>query len=190
VTEGHLVDLSVTDFVARVAAADHAVPAGGSVAALTAASSAALLALVCGVLERKPGSPAADRRLTAQRLLRNLLGLVDEDADAFAAFLHARRAPQQGGLRSAVARTSRVPLSIASGCIDVIDLSHVIEVDASGPMLADVRAARLLAAAALRTVLEIAVQNLDLMEDGAERERLRAEISRLRSPRDHGEKSP
>ena len=44
-----------------MASVDEPVPAGGSVAALTGAASAALLALVCGVQQRKrPGVSAAE----------------------------------------------------------------------------------------------------------------------------------
>jgi formiminotetrahydrofolate cyclodeaminase len=54
--ERHLTDLSVAEFVRAVASPTQPVPAGGSVAALTGAVSAALLVLVCEVVERrKPG---------------------------------------------------------------------------------------------------------------------------------------
>jgi formiminotetrahydrofolate cyclodeaminase len=116
-------------------------------------------------------------------LQQDLLRLVDEDAAAFRAFLDARRA--QGDVQSALARTNQTPLRIAQACLDVIDLSQEVEVTIHGPMLADVRAARLLAAAALRTVLDIADQNLDLVTDPREQDVLRAEIKRLRARPGH-----
>ena len=182
-----LVDRSVAEFVEAVADPEQPVPAGGSVAALTAAASAALLALISGVLRRKHPTLLVEQQERANRLRRELLSLVEEDAAAFRAFLDARRA--HGDLQVAVARTSQTPLQIARACLEVIDLSQEIEVNTSGPMLADVRAARLLTAAALRTVLEIADQNLDLVQDPAEKRDLQAEISRLRARPGRSEKS-
>jgi hypothetical protein len=50
--ERHLTDLSVSEFLQAIASAAQPVPAGGSGAALSGAASAALLVLVCDVLER------------------------------------------------------------------------------------------------------------------------------------------
>ena len=72
-----LIDLTVRDFVAAVASADEPVPAGGSVAALTGASSAALLALVCDVLERHTPGVLIQERERARALHQELLDLVD-----------------------------------------------------------------------------------------------------------------
>jgi len=179
VTSERLVDLRVREFVAAMASADHPVPAGGSVAALTAASSAALLTLVCGVLQRHRPDALAELTQAAERLQRGLLELVDEDAEAFRVFLDADKS--KGELQAAIAGTSRPPLKIASCCIELIELSQSVEVHTSGPMLSDVHAARLLAAAALRTALEIAQQNLAQLTDSEARAQLQAEISQLRS---------
>jgi methenyltetrahydrofolate cyclohydrolase len=177
-----LVDLSVLEFVEAVASADQPVPAGGSVAALTGATSAALLVLVCSVIRRKQPQLLGDELSNAERLQQQLLVLIDDDAEAFHAFLHARR--RNADLREPLARTSAAPLAIARACLELIDLSQTVEVQISGPMTADVRAARLLAAASLRTVLDIADQKLELVQDADDRQVLREQISRLRAPRD------
>jgi formiminotetrahydrofolate cyclodeaminase len=173
--------MSVRDFVGAVAAAERPVPAGGSVAALTGAASAALLALVCGVLQRRQPGVLSDQLETAGRLQQHLLELVDEDAAAFRAFLAARRSGV--GLLEAIARTASAPLKIGSACAEVIVLSDTVEADTAGPMLGDVRAARYLAAAAVQTALALAEQNLDLQPDAEARQALEAEISRLRAQR-------
>jgi formiminotetrahydrofolate cyclodeaminase len=178
-TSGRLVDLSVREFVAAVASTEHPVPAGGSVAALTAASSAALLALACGVTQRHHPDALNDESRAAERLQRQMLDLVDEDAAAFRSFLDAKRSGADVG--PAAKAASGAPLAIARGCIEIIDLTQAVEVQITGPMLGDVHAARLLAAAALRTALEISELNSSLLHDESERQALRDEISRLRS---------
>lgn len=180
-TEEHarLIDLPVHAFVEAVGSTQQAVPAGGSVAALTGALSAALLALVCGVLQRRAAAAHADWRIEAEHLQRELLVLVDEDAEAFRAFLQAKRV--KSDLGPAIARTSRVPLRIAEGCARVVDLSLTVEASMSGLLLGDVRAAGYLAEGALRTALDIADQNVEMHQDARERQALREAISRLRA---------
>src|SRR5437868_15498651 len=91
-TDDELVSRSVREFVASVASVDEPVPAGGSVAALTGAASAALLALVCDVQQRRQPLRLAAESQQARDQQSRLLALVDEDAAAFRAFLDARRA--------------------------------------------------------------------------------------------------
>src|SRR5438105_4110998 len=110
-----LLEMSVRDFVGAVAAAERPVPAGGSVAALTGAASAALLALVCGVRQRRHSGLLSDQLEAAERLQQQLLELVEEDAAAFRAFLAAKRSGV--GLLEAIARAASAPLQIGSACV-------------------------------------------------------------------------
>jgi formiminotetrahydrofolate cyclodeaminase len=175
-----LVDLPVRAFVEAVASADRPVPAGGSVAALSGAASAALLALVCGVLQHRAGPGAFVQEIQNLRELREkLLGLVDEDAAAFDAYLDARRADVGEG--AAIARMSRTPLDVGKACADIVALSHRVETHDVRHMRGDVRAARHLAQAAVRTSLDIAEANVPLQRDPAARAELLEEISRLRA---------
>jgi len=173
-----LVARSVQGFVASVAAIDEAVPAGGSVAALTGAASAALLALVCGVHARKGGDAAPELLARARALQARLLELVDEDADAFRGYLQARRERQD--LAGALQRTSQTPLAIAAACVEVVNVSRDVEGQTRGLLLGDVHTARRLAGAALAAALDIAAQNLALHAEPAAQARLQAEITRLR----------
>ena len=175
-----LIEASVGEFVARVASTEHAVPAGGSVAALTGATGAALLALVAGVTQRKRGEDALMQLLErADALQQRLLGLMDEDTAAYEGLLERRRA--NADVADAALRTARVPLDIAHACRDVVGLSYQVEQHASGPMEGDVRAARHLAQAASLASLDLVEQNLGLL--GRERrQEIRAEIAGLRTP--------
>jgi formiminotetrahydrofolate cyclodeaminase len=170
-----LVARSVRDFVASVASTGEPVPAGGSVAALTGSASAALLALVGGVLDRKGVGGAAGLLERARALQARLLGLVDEDADAYRAYLEEKRSA------GALQRMSEAPLEIAAACGEVVVLSADVETRVTGALLGDVRTARYLAGAALAAALDIAEQNVLLHADRAAQGRLRNEIARLRA---------
>ena len=175
-----LIDLSVRDFVDAVASAERPVPAGGSVAALSGASSAALLALVCGVVERRTGSGALLEQVEQlHQLQTELLDLVDEDAAAFHAYLHAGRSGV--GQDTALERMTRGPLAIGWSCAHIIELSHTVETLEVRHMRGDVRAARHLAQASARTALDIAESNIPLQKDHTAGEALKQEIARLRA---------
>jgi formiminotetrahydrofolate cyclodeaminase len=173
------VSRSVREFVAAVAAPEQAVPAGGSVAALTGACCAALLALACGVLMRRQSDNEVEAmRGQAEALRERLLGLVEEDAAAYRAFLEARRS---GGDRQAeVARVSQAPLDIARACADVVDLSGEVEKRSRGPLLGDVRTARQLAHAACMAALDLAEQDVALHTEASAQQQVRDEVARLR----------
>jgi formiminotetrahydrofolate cyclodeaminase len=178
-TDSPLVDLSVREFVASVASAATPVPAGGSVVALSGACAAGLLALVCDVAQRHDAAAPGEERQTAVRLQRLLLKLVDEDAAAYQAFLATRRGTEDR--QAAINRVAATPLAIGRACFDLVGLSRTVEQHTRGPLLGDVRAARHLAEAGLRTAVDLAEQNLELQPEASARRALEAEIARLRA---------
>ena len=177
--DSSLVSVSVNEFLAKVASTAEAVPAGGSVAALTGAASAALLVLVCGVLRRRHVEGVSGLEERAAELQQRLLRLVDEDAQAFRAFLDMQRSA--GDMRGVAARTSRTPLLIGAACAEVVDLSRLIEETPHlGAILGDVRAAHHLAQGALASALDIAEQDIGLHADASAQQTLREDIAELR----------
>ena len=158
-----------------VASAEAPVPAGGSVAALTGAASAALLALVCSVLQRHNVDGSAGLLARAASLQGHLLHLVDEDAQAFRAYLDAKHDP------TLVARVADSPLEIARACLAVVGLGNEVDGLASGSIRGDVHAARHLAGAAALAALDLAEENVGLMADAAAKRQLRERIARLRA---------
>jgi hypothetical protein len=86
-----LIETTVVEFVEAVASPEDAVPAGGSVAALAAASSAALLVLVCEVVAGRGQLHVAATQQAARSLQQQLLEFVDEDARAYRAVLESER---------------------------------------------------------------------------------------------------
>src|SRR5204862_1722384 len=159
----HLIDLSLRQFLEAVASADKSVPAGGSVAALAGASTAALLALVCAVIQRRSPGVLVDQLHVLQGRQRELLELVDEDAEAFGAFVVARRS--RSGVDAAIERITRIPLAIGSASLEIMDISREVEGHEVRHMHGDVRAAQHLAQAAVRTALDIAEANVPLQKD-------------------------
>lgn len=104
-----LVGLTVRDFADEVSR-DTPAPGGGSVAALAGALGAALASMVANLWQDKLESPEAASALltaaeTAQRAKERLVLAVDEDTQAFTAYLEARRLPagtdQEAQLRQA-----------------------------------------------------------------------------------------
>jgi formiminotetrahydrofolate cyclodeaminase len=174
VSERRLVELSVAEFVEAVASTDQPAPAGGSVLALAGAGCAALLELVCGVRQAHTPGVLERERAEAQRLRRELLALIDEDAAAVGAWLAAP--PGSDARRESGRTASAVPLRIAGACSEVVTLSRYIEVD--GAVRFDVRAAERLATAAALAALDLVEANL---RSAADRGALQDEIARLRA---------
>ena len=174
--EAPLAARSVREFLEQVASAEPPVPAGGSVAALSGAGSAALLALVCSVLQRHAVDGVAALLARAQNLQERLLQLVDEDAAAFRAYLDAKHDP------TLVARVVDSPLEIARACHEVVDLSNQVDAVASGAVRGDVHAARHIARAAALAALDLAEENVGMTADPEAKRQLRERIARLRRP--------
>lgn len=121
-----LVGMTVTNFTDEVSR-DTPAPGGGSVAALAGALGAALASMVANLWQDKAESDAAAAELlraaeAAQRVKDDLILAVDEDTNAFNAYMEARRLPantadekalreqrMQDGLKAAV----RVPFRTA-----------------------------------------------------------------------------
>ena len=172
--EAPLAARSVREFLDQVASAEAPVPAGGSVAALSGAGSAALLALVCSVLQRHAVEDVAVLRARAESLQGLLLRQVDEDAAAFRAYLDAKHD------RALLARVVDSPLEIARACQEVVALGNQVDAVASGPVRGDVHAARHIASAAALAALDLAEENVGLTADPAAKRQLRERIARLR----------
>lgn len=117
--ENALVRRSVSDFADEVSR-DTPAPGGGSIAALAGALGAALASMVASLTHGKAGTEPRDAQLSriaeaAQAIKDTLLCAVDDDTNAFGAFMAARRLPQgtpeekttrhgkmQEGLKSAI----------------------------------------------------------------------------------------
>ena len=118
-----LVQMPVEGFLGELAS-DSPAPGGGSAAALAGAAAAALCAMVArltlGREKLREAWPAMERLLPqAEELGTRLRGLVDEDTEAYASVVAARRMPRAteaeraargAAVAEAALRSARVPL--------------------------------------------------------------------------------
>lgn len=134
-----LAQLKVSDFVDEVSRESPA-PGGGSIAALAGALGAALTSMVSNLTANKRGSEAVDDMLNeaaekAQAIKFTLVQAVDDDTNAFNAYMEARRLPnitddekkakfaaEQTGLKQAVA----VPLNTARHSFQALQIAEIV----------------------------------------------------------------
>ena len=150
--QGKLVSLSTAALVHEVSRETPA-PGGGSIAALAGSLGAALAAMVSNLTVGKKGYEAAWKELTelanrAQEIKDKLLLAVDEDTNAFNAYMEARRLPQntreekearekaiQEGLKQAVMvplTTAQLSLEAEKVAEKVVGLGNVNSVTDAG----------------------------------------------------------
>ncbi|MEN8191746.1 MAG: glutamate formimidoyltransferase [Bacteroidota bacterium] len=134
-----LVEMKLTDFVDEVSRESPA-PGGGSIAALAGALGASLSSMVSNLTANKRGSENVDGFLNdaaekAQAIKNTLVKAIDDDTNAFNAYMDARRQPQKteeekdkrnaamlAGLKEAVA----VPFKTAQQSYNAIEISEVV----------------------------------------------------------------
>jgi glutamate formiminotransferase/formiminotetrahydrofolate cyclodeaminase len=134
-----LVEMKLTDFIDEVSRESPA-PGGGSIAALAGALGASLSSMVSNLTANRRGTESIDGLLNtsaekAQAIKNNLVKAIDDDTNAFNAYMDARRLPQdtdeqrgirfeamQAGLKQAVA----VPFHTAKESEKAIEIAKMV----------------------------------------------------------------
>ncbi len=134
-----LVEMKLTDFIDEVSRESPA-PGGGSIAALAGALGASLTSMVSNLTANKRGTESIDGLLNtsaekAQVIKNNLVKAIDDDTNAFNAYMDARRLPKdteeektvrfnamQDGLKQAVA----VPYQTAIESEKAIEVAKMV----------------------------------------------------------------
>ena len=134
-----LVQMKVTDFIDEVSRESPA-PGGGSIAALAGSLGASLASMVSNLTANKRGSEQVDAVLEeaaekAQQIKFKLAAAIDEDTNAFNAYMEARRLPsktpeekkkkfqaEQKGLKQAV----NVPLNTAQQSLEALKIAQTV----------------------------------------------------------------
>jgi len=184
--------LSLEEFAGRLAAATPT-PGGGSAAALAGSLSASLLQMVCNLTLGRERYKAHDEavgeiRKRAEILRKDLMVLVDRDAEAYDKVVEARRLPKETAAeqeirRAALSRANlfatETPMATAEGCAALmllaIELAHKGNVNA----VSDVGSAALLAYAGLRAgVMNVRI-NLGGLDDQERAAKARDRVRRL-----------
>src|SRR5882724_1396458 len=142
-----LVKSTLEQFTERLAAATPT-PGGGSAAALSGSLSASLLQMVCNLTLGRERYKAHDEavgeiRKRAEILRKDLMVLVDRDAEAYDKVVEARRLPKETAAeqeirRAALSRANlfatETPMATAEGCAALmllaIELAHKGNVNA------------------------------------------------------------
>ncbi len=187
-----LLTLSLGEFTDKLAAATPT-PGGGSAAALAGSLSASLIQMVSDLTLGRERYQAHEEAVAAIRkralgLRKDLLALVDRDAEAYDSVVEARRLPkqtpgEQEARRLALARANlfatETPIAIAEACaalmVVAIELAHKGNVNA----ISDVGSAALLAYAGLRAgVMNVRV-NLGGLDDQERAAKARDRARRL-----------
>ena len=168
-------------------------PGGGSAAALAGTTAASLVVMVCDLTIGREKYRVHEEALQAVRdraagLRKDLMVLVDRDAEAFDAVMAARRRPKgsdaeardrDAALAAATLFATEIPRATAEACSAVMQMA--IETARKGNVNAasDAGAAALLAYAGLRAgVMNVRI-NLKGIEDPARLARMRDRVRRL-----------
>jgi methenyltetrahydrofolate cyclohydrolase len=163
--------MSISEFHSQVA--DHGTfCGGGSVAAITAAGSAALVDLVIGLSQRrKSNKEHAERLGAAQAHVRELQARFQLAADADAAALNELMAAQQnlkrseerGSYAAALESAAKAPLETAGECLDLLQVIEENMRLATTFTVSDLGAASSLALGSLQAATMMCEVNLALL---------------------------
>ncbi|MCI0477014.1 MAG: cyclodeaminase/cyclohydrolase family protein [Anaerolineales bacterium] len=130
---------SLQTFLDELASAEPA-PGGGSVAALSGALAASLVAMVCRLTIGKKGYDAVSAEMQtilprAEALQRELADLMQADTNAYSRVMDAYKLPKTTddekaararAIQAALQHASDVPLRVAELCIQVLALARVV----------------------------------------------------------------
>ena len=186
-----LMAMTGTAFVDEVSR-DTAAPGGGSIAALAGALGAALASMVANLTQGKAGAAAEPHLLKAARKAQQakdaLVLAVDEDTNAFNAYMDARRLPNgtpaekaarleamQQGLKIAV----DVPFATAMASFQAMEASELAMHHGNPASITDTMVGFTIAYAGVRGGIWNVLINLKDIHDEAYRTRMRAECAAL-----------
>jgi glutamate formiminotransferase/formiminotetrahydrofolate cyclodeaminase len=172
---------------------DTPAPGGGSIAALAGALGAALASMVANLTQGKAKSPDGEARLLeaarmAQTAKDALVLAVDEDTNAFNAYMDARRLPNgtpaekaarleamQNGLKEAVA----VPWSTAKACLAAMEASELAMHHGNPASITDTMVGFTIAFAGVRGGLWNVLINLKDITDEVYNESMKSQCAQL-----------
>lgn len=175
-----LTEREVDQFLQELASSSPA-PGGGSVAALSAALGAALVAMVCRLTVDKPKYADVSQELRtvlseAEELRHKLTELVERDAEGFNRVMAAFRLPKDtedqkrnrsAAIQKATRGATEVPLEVVSLSARVLELSRVAAEKGNPNSVSDAGVAAEMARAAVRGAILNVQINLGGLKDEA-----------------------
>ena len=187
-----LIGLTVEEFTEALAASTPT-PGGGSASAQAGAMAASLLRMMCDLTLGREAYRAHEAavqgiRGRAESLRKDLLALVDRDAEAYDSVVRARRLPkgtpaEMSERAAALGRANlfaiEAPMAIADACAVLMSMAAELVYKGNVNVVSDAGAAALLAYAGLRgAVLSVRV-NIKGIKDEAQAAKLRDRVRRL-----------
>ena len=166
---------------------DTPTPGGGSVAAISGALGASLIAMVGNLTFGKKDYEAvwqAAEKLanTAQQLKMEFLTSADRDADAFDAVMKAMRLARKGepeALQQAVMLAIDVPLSVMKNGIRLLEIACEMAKIGNRNALSDVAVATEMAMTAVKAGKENVEINLPMVDDDDTKDKIKHEADKL-----------
>ncbi len=187
-----IADQSLQTFLDAVSSAEPA-PGGGSVAALSGALGASLVAMVCRLTIGKKGYESVGAEMQAilpraEALQRELRDLMQADTDAYARVMDAYKLPKATdaeksartrAVQDALKHASDIPMRVAELCGQVLELARPIAEKGNKNAASDGGVGALMAEAGLRGAAFNVSINLGAINDEAFVREHRARVQNL-----------
>ncbi len=171
-------DLTLTEFVDRLASAEP-VPGGGSAAAVAASLGAALVAMVASLSQGRPkyaqhAANLEDAVTTGRRLAAWFLELAEDDALAYGHYSAAMKLPRDTDaerktrareIAGAARRAAEVPLDTLRACLQMAASAERLAGRSNVNASSDLAVASLLADAAAQAAAANVLVNLPMIDD-------------------------
>lgn len=181
-----LVEQRVIDFVA-VTASKEPTPGGGAIAALTAATGAALAEMVANLTFGKKGYEAVQSEMEelqakAQAIRERMLELSQADADVFNIFMNAlglskntdeEKAERTAAIQQAYKDAAMVPFEIGELAYQIFDLAELASQKGNQNLITD----GIIAAINARAAVKAAFLNVRINLSGIKDENFVADVS-------------
>ena len=177
-------------------------PGGGTVAALSGALGASLVAMVCRLTLGKKGYETVNAEMQtilprAEALQRELTDLMQSDTDAYARVMSAYKLPKgpddekaarTRAIQAALQHASDVPLHVAELCAQVLELARVVAEKGNKNAASDGGVGALMAEAGLRGAAFNVTTNLSSITDESFVQDHRAHVAKLLADAERAER--
>jgi formiminotetrahydrofolate cyclodeaminase len=179
-------------FLDELASAEPA-PGGGSVAALSGALAASLVAMVCRLTIGKKGYETVSTEMQtilprAEAFQRELTDLMQADTDAYSRVMDAYRLPKTTedekaartrAIQAALRHASDVPMRVAEQCVQILALARVVAEKGNKNAATDGGVGALMAEAGARGAVFNVTINLGSITDETFVQDHRARVAKL-----------
>jgi methenyltetrahydrofolate cyclohydrolase len=187
-----LANMSVVDFLDETAS-NSPVPGGGSIAALSAAFSAALTQMVANLTQGKKGYEEVHEEVKfiiekASKLKNIFTEYIDKDSDAFNEVMNAFKLPKDTNekiehrkniIQEATKKAALIPLNVAREAYKMMDLTKVVVEKGNKNAVTDGAVATMLARTAVLSALYNVKINLTSIKDKEFVEKVSQEVNKL-----------